>query len=74
MDFLNIANLPECRCDGLMDCTYIFDIWPYFLNYRLRRHLFYLLDYVTTSEKFQIGDREKNKNKNWLGEMYRYVL
>ena len=35
-----------------------------FLFINIRRHLFYLLDYVTFTEIFQIGDREKNQNQN----------
>ena len=37
----------------------------------VRRHLFYLLDYVTPSRKYLIGDRKENIN--WFGEMHRYV-
>ena len=29
---------------------------------RVRRGIFYLLDYVTPSENFQIGDRKKKKD------------
>ena len=39
-----------------------------FENY-VRRDLFYLLDYVTPSEIFQIGDRKKKRH----GEINRYV-
>ena len=42
----------------------VYKLWffLFFLNV-LRPDLFYLLDYVTWAEIFQIGDREKIKNR-----------
>ena len=40
---------------------------------QVRRDLFYLLDYVTPAEIFQIGDRKKKK-KAWWHLAYHYVL
>ena len=39
----------------------------------IRRDLFYLLDYVTPNEIFQIGDRKKKKEADMVNEINHYV-
>ena len=41
----------------------------------IRPHFFYLLDYFTSTEIFQISNQEKNKNKNHESNMnYNFPL